>query len=528
MTVTPSAELLVVLDSSVEDQQRWPADLPEPAGFGFRRVLTERQRTDVARLLAMRHGGNFGVPGSGKTTVAYCLWAAERCRDEIDGLLVVAPPSAFEAWTMEAEACFTEETQPKVEVQPPLVSHRAEVVVIGYPRLLQRRVFAELDSWLSSRRVMIVFDESHRVKAGQRGAWGRAAARLAARCQRRYVLSGTPMPNSLADIAAQFDLCWPGSGKQLAHGELAPSRDRIFVRTTKDQLNLPKLRTTIQRVPLDHEHRQVYEALAGHAVRLLDDPSLVRNVSELGAAVLRIIAAASNPAAVLDVGAELALPVRSGGASLEDVIRNAASQIRPAKLLRAAQLVEANAARGRKTLVWSVFVSNVRALADLLAAHHPAVITGATPFEDPRAQRDRVRELRRFRTDPACSVLIATPQTLGEGISLHQVCVDQIHVDRTFNAGLYLQSLDRTHRLGMPADSRPTTTLLLAEDTIDTWVHELLGGKIIQMSRALNDLSLERMQLPDIDESLTLRDVFLEGEESAAALQDLLTRVRGH
>ncbi|MFI2279617.1 SNF2-related protein [Nocardia beijingensis] len=507
---------------------QWPDDLGEPSTFGFRRTLTAEQHHDVARLLAMRHGGNFGVPGSGKTTVAYCVWAAERARDQVDALLVIAPLAAFEAWTGEPIECFVPEARPRVHVMPGQVPHSSDVVVMSYSRLTQLRTVAELDSWLTTRRTMLVFDESHRVKAGPQGAWGRAAARLARRCHRRYVLSGTPMPNTTSDLAAQLDLCWPGYGAELANGSLRGVRDRIYVRTTKEQLRLPKLSTRVERVPLEPMHQKIYDALAGGAMNIVNNPRLAADVEMLGAVLMRLLAAATNPAAVLSEGQRLELPSWvDQEAPIDEIVRNTARMVRPAKLMRSAQLVEANVMAGRKTLVWSVFVANVTAMADLLAAHEPAVITGALPTDDPNAPTDRNRELRRFRTDPNCKVLVATPQTLGEGVSLHRTCVDQIHLDRTFNAGLYLQSLDRTHRLGMDKASNPTVTVLLADQTIDLSVHHALNTKVRNMSNVLNDPNLARMQLPDFDESLELRDVLLDGDASTDDLRELLRRVRG-
>lgn len=521
-------ELNELLSNPKFNDGRWPDDLGEAHTFGFQRALTDEQHHDVGRLLAMKHGGNFGVPGSGKTTVAYCVWAAERSRGHIDALLVVAPLSAFEAWTGEPAECFEPAARPLVHVMPGQVPRNAEVVVMSYSRLTQPHAIVELDSWLATRRTMLVFDESHRVKAGAKGVWGRAAARLAQRCQRRYVLSGTPMPNTIFDLEAQLDLCWPGYGGALTDGSLQAVRDRVYVRTTKAQLRLPKLSTRVERVPLEPAHRRVYDALAGRAFDILDNLRLAADVELLGAVVLRLIAAATNPSAVLSATRRLEFPAWvDEKACIDEVVRNTATMIRPAKLMRAAQLVEANALAGAKTLIWSVFVANVIAMAELLASHEPAVITGALPMEDHSAATDRRRELERFRTDPRCTVLVATPQTIGEGVSLHRTCIDQIHLDRTFNAGLYLQSVDRTHRLGMDPNCSPTVTVLLADETIDLVVHEALTTKIRNMSDALNDPHLGRMQMPDTDWSLDLRDVLLDGDASEADLRGLLRRVRG-
>ncbi|GAB2776449.1 hypothetical protein GCM10027073_06340 [Streptomyces chlorus] len=90
---------LLALD--VAEQSQWPDELDLPA-MGFIRPLRPFQRTAVARLLAVGGGANFSVPGSGKTTVAYAVFAALRARGAAHAMLVVAPPSAFEAWVEEA------------------------------------------------------------------------------------------------------------------------------------------------------------------------------------------------------------------------------------------------------------------------------------------------------------------------------------------------------------------------------------------------------------------------------------------
>jgi len=149
---------------------------------------------------------------------------------------------------------------------------------------------------------------------------------------------------------------------------------------------------------------------------------------------------------------------------------------------------------------------------------------------DPGAPTDRAREIARFREDPACTVLITTPHTLSEGISLHHTTTHQIHLDRTYNAGMFLQSLDRTHRLGLPADAHCTATYLIAErpdgtDTIDQVVASRLEAKIAAMGRVLDDPGLDDLALPDLDDRLSPADVAL-GPDSTADLASLFAHLR--
>lgn len=477
-------------------QARWPDGL-DLGATGFARQLRPFQRDAVARLLYAVGGANFSVPGSGKTTVAYAVYAALKARGEVHGMVVVAPPSAFEAWQEEAAACFADGHVPVVAVRPDVIGPATDVVVFNYERLYDPAVRTKLAEWSRNRRVLTVFDEAHRAKAGQRSQRGAAAAELARRSDLRTVLTGTPMPNGEADLEAVFDLVWPGQGHRLVgHGDLSSRLDRAFVRVTKDDLDLPELAIRAERVALDPNHRTLYDAMVDRVAEWADDPAVT--AADAGRALMRLIAATTNPAAVFSPDLPFTLPADQAPTDLANLVANPARYVRPAKIVRAAQIVADNRADGRKTLVWSSFVSNINAITAALEHHSPAVVMGATPVDDPDAPTDRVRELNRFRSDPDCWALVATPQTLGEGVSLHHWCTDQVHVDRGYAAGTWLQSIDRTHRLGLRDDAKPTCTVIVAADTVDERVDEVLGDKVRAMADALNDHSLRPVADPMI------------------------------
>ncbi len=154
------------------------------------------------------------------------------------------------------------------------------------------------------------------------------------------------------------------------------------------------------------------------------------------------------------------------------------------------------------------------------------MITGATPRISRTTAADRKRELSRFRKDPDCHVLIATPQTLGEGVSLHRVCTRQLHVDRTFNAGIYLQALDRTHRLGLDPGAVCEATMLVSEVTLDEAIEQRLAAKVGNMAALLDDPDLGVLRLPDFDDTLSIADMLL-GPSDAADLAELFRHLKG-
>ena len=124
-------------------------------------------------------------------------------------------------------------------------------------------------------------------------------------------------------------------------------------------------------------------------------------------------------------------------------------------------------------------------VATLLAPFQPAAVHGGTP--------DREEELRRFRDDTDCSVLISNPATLGEGISLHQDCHDAVYVDRDFQAGRFLQSLDRIHRLGLAPDTETRVTVLTAVGSVDDVVSMRLAEKLDFMGSILDDPEVQQL-----------------------------------
>ncbi|MDU0366879.1 DEAD/DEAH box helicase [Microbacterium sp. KSW4-17] len=503
---TPAATRAVAVARGVKEAvDRVLADDPPSAtasmtedlsAAGFERTLLPSQSDAVARLAIAGGGGNFSVPGSGKTTMTYAVFALLRLAGVVDRMLVIAPQSAYEAWTTEAADCFESGREPSVAVAPTRVERDADVLVLNYERAASGANRAVIDTWGQGHRFLVVFDEAHRAKRGQEGLHGRGALDVSRMAAARLVLTGTPMPNSSEDLITILDLAWPGQGRRLA-SPLTIHADRAWVRVTKDELELEPATVRLEPVELDPAHRRIYDALVTDTLAMND---LENHADLANRAIMRMIGAVSNPALLLPRSQDSALTWPEelpDPADLRSLLANIASSTTPTKLLAAARHADAHAAAGTKLLIWTNFIGNVDELTRLLAPYNPSVVTGRTPRSDPAAVTDRDRELRRFREDGTCSVLIATPQTLGEGVSLHKVCQSQLHIDRTFNAGLYLQTLDRTHRVGMPAGTTADVTVLVARNTIDERIDRSIRGKLKGMGAVLADPTLSRLARVD-------------------------------
>ena len=474
--------------------------LPPRMGPTWVGELTDFQHRDLEKLQSLGHGANFSVPGAGKTRVALAVFESSRASGQVDKMLVVCPKAAFESWQIEAGICFSG-TSLRVAIMDSSMLPIADVVLVNYERLPVAR--AAIIQWLRTRPAMLVLDEAHRMKLGPAGAWGAVCLALGPYAIRRLILTGTPAPNGSKDLENLFAFVWPGQGRaavaraldeqdlRAASVQLRP----LFVRTTKSELQLPPVDLSIRRLDLPPLHRDLYNALLGQASGKWRGGE--RDIEALGKIVLYLLMAATTPA-LLATGASRhePLPYRippllaSPGSSLAELMRDLPHYELSPKYQEVLAIVSANAALGRKTLVWSTFVRSLKSLELLLSRFNPAIVHGGT--------EDRIEQLAKFRQDPGCMVLLSNPATLGEGVSLHQVCHDAVYVDRDFGAGRFLQSLDRIHRLGLAPDVRTRITVLVANVTIDELVEQRLASKLHFMGSILDDPAV--LQLGDLDE----------------------------
>jgi superfamily II DNA or RNA helicase len=500
---------------------------PEPLGAAevqerltggrFTRELRPFQVRDLGQLLSIANGANFSVPGAGKTTVAYAVYEAERAAGRVQQMLVVAPLSAFDAWQTEVSACFSESELPVVAPFVESAPRGAEVVIVNYHRLGNR--YEALARWVNERPTLVLLDEAHRMKRGWDGAFGSACLNIAFLAARRDILTGTPAPQSPQDLVALMDYLWPGQARRIlpqdalsspppadSGAQIASAISPLFVRTRKSELGLQKPIMSVVEVELDPLQGQIYEALRDrYAGSLRVNMAERATFAKMGEIVIYLLEAATNPQLLAaGSGAEddpsfrhppLDVPPDS---ALWGLLQQYNQYETPAKFKQLAQMIAYNAAQGRKTLVWSNFVRNLKALERMLAVHQPALIYGGIPseFADPTADRTRESELARFRTDPNCAVLLANPAAMSEGVSLHQVCHDAIYLERTFNAGQYLQSVDRIHRLGLSPEQETRITFLLTRGTVDEVIDDRIRGKAERLGEMLDDPDLSTMALP--------------------------------
>lgn len=473
------------------------------------KTLEPDQRSNVSYLMSMRNGANFSVPGAGKTLTALTVWAVLRGEGAVGTLLVICPRSAFEAWTEEAETAFGPPFSVSLYKGEPL-DEDIEIVLTNYEQLENVDKQRYLAMWVQRRRAMVVLDEAHRVKSGPKSKRWRGCAAVVANASRVDLLTGTPMPQDPTDLVGIFRLSWPGLPPEF----FSPSRlsrmkrNTAFVRTTKSELGLPPTSVQSKAERMSPIQADIYDALVEkYAGKFRLTLSGEKMFARRGKAVMSLIAAASNPGLLsgkdaIELGLDLRWPPAEVTAddSLMALVHGYLEKELPWKFKFAVSETTRLANQNKKLLIWTSFVGNINALERLLEPFEPAVVFGQID------QESRDSEIRRFRTSTDCSVLITNPQTLGEGISLHHHCHNALYIDRTYNAGQYLQSIDRIHRRGLPDDVITDVKILKSKSSIDERVDLRLSEKVAKLGEFLDDPNLAITSLPGDDEDLSWID----------------------
>lgn len=423
---------------------------------GFTRKLKDFQLRDLQRLLSLENGANFSVPGAGKTTVTLALHILTRKPGQT--LLVIGPKASFPAWREVVTDCIRPDA-PDGNAEPftilttsgdalrKALHSGATRFVLSYDLMIQNADI--LTEFASQNRVHLVLDEAHRMKAGFASQRGSLLLNIAPLPIRRDILTGTPMPQHPSDIQSQLDFLWPGAGLGLQIGRGTAPRQvlgELYVRTTKQDLGLPKPHRHFLSVPMAEGQMALYGIVKNEFLRQVSTLGLDGRFDAPAAkrSVMRLLQLSANPVLALRSIADDALHMDSG--ILEQVIAEGPSSKMRAVADHARQL----AAEGRKSVIWTIFTDTIQQMETLLADLNPVSLSGAVPSGEPTEPDTREGRIRRFHEDPSCMVMIANPAAAGEGISLHKVCHDAIYLDRSYVTTHYLQSIDRIHRLGLP------------------------------------------------------------------------------
>jgi SNF2 family DNA or RNA helicase len=402
--------------------------------------------------------------GLGKTLVAIAAFDRLRAAGEVDAMAVICPNSLKRNWTAEL-ARFAPGLAIQLIEGPPrsrrqaLATARAPVTIISYETA--RVEIAGVLALLSRRRTVMVLDESHAAK-NRMSLTSIAAQHFAPRCEYRWLLSGTPVPNAAADLYAQLKIVSGGRplgsfesfvvslGDERAAADLSKRIEPLVLRRTKIQcLDLPSKEVVDLRVHLPEWQRRLYDEMRDRLVcevRMMTGESFRASAPTVLAKLLRLAQLASNPALVLPVPDEVPIKFHE----LDDLVDSLVRQ------------------RGEKVVIWTHYVATLRSLVDRYGMLGAVALYGETPA----AERQSV--VRLFQEDPGTRVLVANPAAGGTGFTLTAARF-AIYESLSWRYDLYAQSQDRIHRIGQ---ERPVQCLrLIAADTVEEVIVQALERK---------------------------------------------------
>jgi SNF2 family DNA or RNA helicase len=224
--------------------------------------------------------------------------------------------------------------------------------------------------------------------------------------------------------------------------------------------------------------------------------------------MVRLLQAASNPTLLYQYSQEFEIPpISSDGTTLVELIEKYPNFEIPVKFEAAVELIKKLIKENKKVVLWTTFIHNIEMLKDKLKSIKYFTVYGAIPRDDNENEIfNREKEIREFKLSKEPCLLIANPAACAESISLHKYCHDAIYLDRTFNCGQYIQSMDRLHRIGLDQNEIVNYYILIAKDTIDETIDQRLDEKFETMIHVLEDeipigdLDIEGPELENEDE----------------------------
>ncbi len=446
----------------------------------------------------------FWQMGTGKSCLTLRTAAHLKESGEIDAVLVVAPNGVHRNWIDEeiprwlAEAANQSRYWESSKAGTKRHQHEFEaalslpfvIVAITYEGFMTERALKYMRRFLSKRRVLMVLDESTKIKSpsAKRTSKLVAAGRLA---KYRRILTGTPVANSPFDVYTQMrfldDGFWRARGfktlsefkvfygnfksmefvdqqgrrrqwnqivsyRNLAHLQdlLAPVSSRVL---KEDVLDLPPKMYSKRYFDLSKEQQRVYRELRDEQFAVLSGGEIITAALAM-TVLLRLQQVTSN---YLPNEGEALVPIDKTNPRLQCL----------------ADLVEEVAGQA---IIWARFREDVNQIMGLLG-------DDAVRYDGAVSSDDRVLAKNRFQAGEV-KYFVANPAAAATGLTL-TAAKTVIYYSNSFRLEDRLQSEDRAHRIGQ--DLPVQYIDIVAPGTVDMKIVGALRDKVSIASAVTGD-----------------------------------------
>jgi SNF2 family DNA or RNA helicase len=436
-----------------------------PIRPGFDTILRTYQRIGVAWLWHLyRHelGGVLADEmGLGKTLQALALIECIRITKEDAGpALVVCPASLVENWIREAgrfvPGLSTMKHHGTKRAKEPVAFESTDIIVTSYGTLRQDIEILSTLEWS-----VVIGDEAQHIK-NRRSQNARSLTRL--KSKGRFLLTGTPVENSLDDLISLFAFLMPGyltkaTGKlsqedRAWHSRRQTQRAAAYIlRRTKKEV-APELPEKIEKTffcELGSKQMRFYKDTLEKTRREIS------NMEKAGANAGRVQFAAFKELLRLR---QVCVDPRI----LDETYPAADS----AKLAAFGEVLDECIDAGSRILVFSSFVTALKLLAQYLTeqGHTFCYLDGKT--------KNRLALCDRFNEDASIPVFLISLKAGGTGLNLTGADT-VVHFDPWWNPAAEAQATDRAHRIGQ--EKVVTSIKLIAANTVEEKVLELQAKK---------------------------------------------------
>lgn len=343
--------------------------------------------------------------------------------------------------------------------------------------------------FLNTRNVAVILDEATKIKNPDSDI-AKILFELAPLFKKRIIMTGLPVANRPYDIWAQIYFLDKGKSLGVDFQEFKRKADfnssmstseseqegfEEYLSTINERISKFTVRETKQSGVIILPDKVFENISTSWELRQLDLYRQVRN--DLKSIVIKEgILTEDNAESIMKRLLRL-VQIASNPKMVDESYTN-----EPGKLQYLYEIVLNIIRNNEKCIVWTSFVENVEELAKYLKAFGICKVHGKLNMEQ------RNREIDMFINDITKKVLIATPGSAKEGLTL-TVANHAIFYDRTFSLDDYSQAQDRIHRISQ--NKICYVYNLIMEDSIDQWVDALLRAKELSAKLSQGDISKE-------------------------------------
>ena len=434
------------------------------------RSLREKQMWDSFFMTTMKKSCNFSVPGSGKTSSVYGMYAFLKDKGIINKIVVICPKNAFAPWIDEFAACFGDKeslrlfnihdtganTKLKRKASIKFDTGGSNLILFNYECI--KTYLNEIKS-LITHDTLLVFDEVHKVKRIN-GEYAKAAIEISKNAKYIVAMTGTPIPNSYQDIYNLLHILYGEEYNDFfsfqAGALQRPSAlviqnvnkkiQPFFCRTTKQQLGVPMPNSdSIIPVPVNEKEQKIFKLLFTKYKK--NKLLLMLRVLQLESQAQQLLSSINLADFQYLLTDDVPINEIDYADYSKELIECINDSVLSSKTEQCINLVKGLILQKKPVIIWCIFVKSIQNLAEILIKEGISVkcIYGEIELSD---RQQIISEFKNHHFE----VLITNPNTLAESISLHNICHDAIYFEYSFNLVHLLQSKDRIHRLGLSQD----------------------------------------------------------------------------